>query len=180
MAQILSRRYALAFLKYSQEIKKEDSVLKEFEILTDLLNNSKELCDFLNNPSISSFERDNILSSFFSDRADGVILKFLLFLESKGRLYLIRDIIKSFRELYNQLKGVLIVNIETTSKMDSGQIDEIVNRLKQKFHKEVSVNLKIDPRLVAGIKIEIDGEVLDYSFATQLRNFRQSILASSN
>ena len=89
-------------------------------------------------------------------------------LTDKGRLHYFSGICQAYRDLVdlelNQLRATLL----TAQPLTDEQETEISTMLEQTHGKKILLSTKVDPSLVAGVTIEIEGKIYDGSARTQL------------
>lgn len=98
-----------------------------------------------------------------------------LWLENKGKK---RDIDKMLKEIErnylaknNQIKATIV----SSEVLNAQQKQEIDQKLKEKTNKKISAEYKIDESIIGGIKIILEGEVIDYSLKGRADALRDKI-----
>ena len=127
---------------------------------------------------ISEFQ--SWLGEFFTKaRGEGLSAKdlnFLNILHDNGRLQIIPEVAQVFEELLNEGKGRTPVTVYTAKSLTPAQKQSIIALLKKKAQGR-GLLLKIieKPELIAGIKIEFDGQVIDQSIQGRLNSFARKL-----
>ncbi len=176
MSYIIAQRYAQALFDIARERSKLEIVHRDLEKIGHLLAQSSDLKDFLRDPVIPPQKFQTILKDIFHGKVDELSYKFLLFLQVKRRLPQLPSICAIFNDIYEETKNVL--RTKWTSSVDLSQRDMhiLTGHLKAKFNKEIVAELKVDPRIGGGIKIQIKDTIYDYTIAAQLKKFQQSVM----
>ena len=118
MTELASKKWAKALI----ELVKEDESISKDNVLSDLRNiedtvaSSEELANVINNPSVSTEEKQIIICKLFQDKVLPIVYNFLFVLNLKKRLNLIGEITDEFEKELEELKNILRVNI--TSEID--------------------------------------------------------------
>ena len=99
-------RYAKATLAYANENKFSDKVAKEMHGLIELYDSSKQLNRLLSNPFLPNTKKQSILRSIVPNPSD-VTQKLLSLLISNNRLFLLKEVAKSYINLFNEQQGEL-------------------------------------------------------------------------
>ena len=94
-------RYAKATLAYANENKFSDKVAKEMQELIELYESSIQLNRLLSNPFLPNTKKQSILRSIVPNSSD-VTKKLLNLLTSNNRLFLLKEVAKSYINLFNQ------------------------------------------------------------------------------
>jgi F-type H+-transporting ATPase subunit delta len=64
----------------------------------------------------------------------------------------------------------------TSIELDDEQKTKLKEKLKVKYRHEVELENVIDSSVIAGIRLQIDNEIMDYSIKTQFSNLKSHIL----
>ena len=166
-------RYAKALFELSKEQNNLEAVQNSMTDLGGLILNLESFRQFLSNPVLSYEERCAILKALFEGKVPEIAFRFLLFITHKSRLGILKDIIESFDHLYITSTGQLRASVATALPIQEDDKALIDQRLRDKFHLNPLTEWKIDPSLIGGFRIFIQGEIYDYSFKNQLNRFYQ-------
>lgn len=60
----------------------------------------------------------------------------------------------------------------SASKLDSSDINDLVNTLEKKYKKQVELTNEIDESLISGVSIYIEGNRIENSVKNRLENLR--------
>ena len=175
VSQKSAKRYAQALFHFSEEEKKLDAVYHDLQKILQLIDESQEFSAFLQNPTIPSEKRRSILKEIFEKKLEPITYHFILFLEKKNRLAFLKGIYKTFEQLYFDAKGILRVTLTSRWELTAAEIQHISHYLKERFHKDILPQAKVDPAILGGIKIQISDLIYDFSLQTQLKKFQQNV-----
>ena len=167
MSQIADR-YAKALFETVKEQNDLEAVQNSMTDLGSLILNLESFRQFLSNPVLSYEERCAILKALFEGKVPEIAFRFLLFITHKSRLGILKDIIESFDRLYMTSTGQLRACVITALPIEKDDQTLIERRLRDKFHLNMLTKWKIDPSLIGGFLIFIQGQIYDYSFKNQL------------
>ena len=166
-------RYAKAFFEIAKEQDDLEAVQNSMTEIKDLILNLENFRQFLDNPLLSYEERRTVLKALFEGKVPELAFRFLLFITHKNRLGILKDIIESFDRLYMTSTGQLRACVITALPIEKDDQTLIERRLRDKFHLNMLTKWKIDPSLIGGFLIFIQGQIYDYSFKNQLDRFYQ-------
>ena len=169
-------RYAKAFFDIAQEKSALQAVADYFEAIGAVIEKSGEFDALLKAPLISSEKRVAALKALFEAKADKTTFEFLIFLESKGRLGILNDVISEFAKLNDRLNNVERISITSAFEMDADQVAAISNRLQEKLNKSIVAEVTVEPGLIGGFKVKVGDQVHDLSVVTQLNKVKQSVV----
>lgn len=151
---IISSRYARAFLKYTEETGNSEKVCAQ--VRTALSNPDK-----------------------MSTKLEPELEKFAVMLKEKGRMPLLRDILRLYVVMYHQLKGIKIVKLSTA--VPSPQLEsKLLSILEKQFCCKVDFETCVDPSLIGGFLLTIDDYLLDASVRNQIEKIRKEFVKQHN
>jgi F-type H+-transporting ATPase subunit delta len=172
----ISRRYAKALMLISQEDGNTDKYKTELESVIGLFDTQKDFESALINPLYNKNERKKVLISVLAATQLSAVMKsFLILLFDKGRIGFLRDIASFYKDLADQLKGVVKARVIAATALSSGAVNKIKKALSKKFGKNIVLNIEQDPSLIGGIVTKIGDLVLDGSVKTQLMNLKETL-----
>lgn len=170
---IVSRKYAKAFLNlYEDQISVEDFTgIKKLEIF---FRDHKKVIYFLSIPNILPETKEKLLGELFQKFNIKTLLNPLVHLLSKSkRLSLIDDILKHIRLLYKERKGIMRFSITSSHEISNQDLEIIENFLAYKSNKTIISTYKVDKKLVAGIRLQSDTLLWEYSIYKQCETLRK-------
>jgi F-type H+-transporting ATPase subunit delta len=88
----------------------------------------------------------------------------------------IARIFQEFIQLSNQSLGIKRALIYTTMPLKEKQIDELIASLEKTERVTLEPEVIVDPTLIGGIKIEIEGKLFDGSIRHKLNALRDQLL----
>ena len=102
-SELIAKRWALALMELAQEdenISKED-ILDDLREIASTIDSSDELSNVINNPSISTEEKQIVLCKLFQTNIMPIVYNFLFVLNLRKRVGIISEIANEFeKELY--------------------------------------------------------------------------------
>ena len=176
MSQQPTQRYAQALFDLCRDHGKVDAVRHDLKQITGLLEKSDEFERFVTNPIIPREKRLEILQDMLSQKLDAITYRYILFLEQKKRLYLIKNICEKFEDLYLEWKDTCKVRISSTRALESRELEAIRRHLKNKLNKNIEPETVVDKEMIGGIKVQVGDVIYDYSLQTQLERFKAQLL----
>ncbi|MBM4260601.1 MAG: ATP synthase F1 subunit delta [Deltaproteobacteria bacterium] len=171
----LARRYSRALFQLANEARQEDGVGTEIEQFNAAYNSS-ELQQVLTNPAFGVDVRKKILSQVMqSQQFSSLTVRFLSLLLERDRLAHLGGIVSCYRRLLNQAKGRVEAKVVSASALDDGMVERVRTQLRGISGKEVVLQQEVDPNLLGGLLVELEGKVYDGSVRTQLEKMKQRI-----
>jgi F-type H+-transporting ATPase subunit delta len=178
--QILARRYAKALFAMAQERNVLDKIRSELHSFVAAMEENAEFADFFRSPENSRAVKRVAVEKIFQDRFSGLFFNFLLLIIQKGRHNAIAEIVKAFDDLYDRFARRTRALAVTAVPMDTKLADDLRDKLSKSLNKKVELENKVDPSILGGIVLNIDGQILDGSIKQQLERLRAEFLGRRN
>ncbi len=172
----VSRRYAKALILIGQEDGQAEQYNAELESIVGLFETQEGFEQALINPLFNKNDRKKVLEAVLAATDLSAIMKsFMILLFDKGRIGFIREIASFYKDLADELKGVVKASIVSATELSSDAVDKIKEALSQKTGKDIVLNVEQDPSLIGGVVTKLGDLVLDGSVKTQLMNMRETL-----
>ena len=171
-------RYAKATLDYANENKFSDKVAKEMQGLIELYESSKQLNGLLSNPFLPNKKKQLILRSIVPNSSD-VTQKLLNLLTSNSRLFLLKEVAKSYIQLFSEQQGELNATVISAIPLTQNLEKQIHGKLEDFSGKKISLLNKIDKSLLGGFILKIGDMEFNSSLAFKLKTFRAKLTSNS-
>lgn len=179
MAELtVNMTYADALLGAAREAGIEDTVLEESSALLQLLHDDAEFKAFVNYPAISAVEKKKTLQEIFEGRICEELLNFLYVLVDKRRTSNLEGIIKEYRKLVEREEGYSYGTVYSVIRLSDERIAELEEETSKLLQTKVRLVNEIDTKLIAGIKIMIDGKLIDASYRKRFDELASQISIS--
>ena len=171
-------RYAKATLAYANENKFSDKVAKEMQELIELHESSRQLNGLLSNPFLPNTKKQSILRSIVPNPSD-VTKKLLSLLISNNRLFLLKEVAKSYINLFNEKKGELNATVISAIPLTQNLEKQIHGKLEDFTGKKISLLNKIDKSLLGGFILKIGDMEFNSSLAYKLKTFKAKLTSNT-
>jgi len=170
-------RYAKATLAYANENKFSDKVAKEMQELIELHESSRQLNGLLSNPFLPNTKKQSILRSIVPNPSY-VTQKLLSLLISNNRLFLLKEVAKSYINLFNEQQGELNATVISAIPLTQNLEKQIHNKLEDFSGKKISLLNKIDKSLLGGFILKIGDMEFNSSLAYKLKTFKAKLTSN--
>ena len=171
-------RYAKATLDYANENKFSDKVAKEVQGLIELYESSKQLKGLLSNPFLPNKKKQLILRSIVPNSSD-VTQKLLNLLTSNSRLFLLKEVAKSYIKLFSEQQGELNATVISAIPLTQNLEKQIHNKLEDYSGKKIYLLNKIDKSLLGGFILKIGDMEFNSSLAYKLKTFKAKLTSNT-
>ena len=147
----------------------------ELDEAVALFKASPEYLHLLSTPSIPKKERCGLLDEALRDRVHLYVLNFLKILCEKGTLRELPGCARAYRVRYNQAHGILEAAATTAVAMTEQQVKSLHEKLEKLTGKTIDLKTKVDPAVLGGIRLDIEGTELDGTVQNRLAALRRDI-----
>ena len=179
-SELVSKRWALALMELAQEdnkISKED-ILSDLKTIAETIESSEELSSVINNPSISTEEKQIVLCKLFQEKTLPIVYNFIFVLNLRKRVGLIGEIAKEFEKELDKIKNITHVAITSAIELKDERKEEIKSKVASKLNKEIVVDWGVDEDIIAGLVFNIDETIVDNSVRHKLEDLSKEVIKS--
>jgi F-type H+-transporting ATPase subunit delta len=174
----LKDRYANALLELSEE---SGSLEKDFEqavLVRDTLK-SADVQAFLAHPHVPVSAKHQLLHNAFSGKLAKHLKGFLYLVVRKNREALIVPALTEYIDRINRRLGRIEAKVVSAKALTDKQIESIRTVLSKKIDMQVEVKATVDPDVIGGFYVLVDGRIFDGTVRTQLNIMMESLRKGS-
>ena len=177
----ISTRYAKALLESAKDTitdKDElDKIAAELDSVYTYILARKEISKLMLNSSVPSDVQYSILNNLVKDLSPNKLTFGFLFILIKYRkLQLIKEIISQFKALLLKKHGLTLVKITLACNVESDCQNLIITNIESVFSIKIVANFHIDKNILAGMIIEFNSLVADFSVRSKLSRMKHAML----
>ena len=176
--ELVAKRWALALMELALEdenISKED-ILDDIEEIAETINCSEELSNVINNPSISTEEKQIVICKLFQNSIMPIVYNFLFVLNLRKRLGIIEEIAIEFRKELERIKNITRVNVTSAIELNDERKNDIKTKISEKLNKDIICDWGVDNEIIAGLIFKIDESIIDNSVRHKLEDLSREII----
>ncbi len=169
----VAARYAAALFDLAREQNAVDAVGRDLDGFDALVRESPELVRLLRNPVFTADEQTRAIDAILTRAGiSGLTGNFIRLVASKRRLFALQDMIRAYRELVADAKGIVRAQVTLAEPASERVMSEITAALREVAKAEVSVSVRIDPSLIGGLVVKMGSRMVDASVRTKLNSIR--------
>jgi F-type H+-transporting ATPase subunit delta len=179
----VAKTYAQALYEASADAKTSAADLDQIEAQLDrvieLLSTSQEARTALVSPVISGKQRAAAIEEL--GRKLGfvpLLIHFLGLLARKGRMGVLADVREAFASARLGAEGGVFGRLVSAEAMTAEDSQSLSQSFSKKLGKKVQFRASVDPTLLAGVKVTVNGVTYDGTLRAQLDRLRDSLLKS--
>ncbi|MEX2217172.1 MAG: ATP synthase F1 subunit delta [Phycisphaerales bacterium] len=152
-----------------------EEVNDELESILELSRADPKFSEFLASRILGRKERARSLDAIFKGRIQDLTLRFLHILNAKARLYHLPAVAAALDRLVQERFGKIEVDVYTAAPITPEEQREIRAQLQRVLKREPVLHSYTDPRMIGGVRLQIEDQLIDASISTQLRRLREQI-----
>lgn len=175
----MAKRYARALFELARERGIIEKIRQEIDLFLQSLQTNPALQHFLNSQEVSRSVKKKTMERLFQDWLSNVFFNFILVLLNKNRQSIFNRIAREFEVLYDKYTKKIRASTITAIPLDEGTLSSLKESLSRAYKADVEIENKIDPDILGGIIITVDGQVLDGSLQGQLRRLKYYLTENS-
>ncbi|MEP6928065.1 MAG: ATP synthase F1 subunit delta [Ginsengibacter sp.] len=170
----LAERYAKSLIDLSAEMKDLDIVHDDIMLLYAIFTQSRQFVLMLKSPIISADKKNKIIDAVTKDKISKTTQTFIKLLSSKNRESNLPEIIYSFIEQYNKIKGIHKVKLTTASPVTEEIKNSFINKIGSSTSiKNIELETTVNEKLIGGFVLEMEGKLIDSSILRDLNDVKK-------
>jgi F-type H+-transporting ATPase subunit delta len=170
----VSREYGGALYELAAEEGISRELLAETETVRKLLSETPSYIRLLCSPEITRGEREGAIAEAF-EGAHPYLLRFLRMMVSLGYARELCDALSEYKRLFHEKNGIAVARITSATALSDSERKRIVSALARRSGKEISPEFELQPSLIGGIRVEMDGVLYDGTLRRRLDGIRASL-----
>ena len=174
-----ARMYGGSLYDLAAEEGLDERILGELDGVTALLNGDAEYLHLLSIPSIPKKERCALLDEAFRGQVHLYVLNFMKLLCEKGALRELPGCARAYRLRYNEAHGILEATAVSAVPLTAEQTGRLHEQLEKVTGRHIDLKTKVEPAVLGGIRLDIEGTELDGTVRSRLAGLRSSIAAAT-
>ena len=170
-----ARLYGGSLFQLAAEEGQDTQILAELDTVATLFKGSPEYLRLLSTPSLPKKERTGLLDEALRGQVHPYLLNFTKLLCDEGLLGELGGCARAYRVAYNKAHGILEATAVAAVALTAEQTQKLHDRLEQITGKQVDLQVKVDPAVLGGIRLDMDGVQLDGTVKNRLEALRRNI-----
>ncbi len=176
--QLVYRRYAAALMAASR-LERLDRKATQFKEFAEVLETNPDVQRVLTNQTLDLDIQFQALRAL-GEKAElePVLLRLLDLVVHNRKTPYLRGIANAFSDLVDAHFKRVVAHVRSAFPLTASQVEALENKIAEVSKKSVRVEVEVDPELLGGISVQIGNLVVDRSLRTQLKELKNSMLAS--
>ena len=169
----VAQRYASALLDLAEGDGVTADVERDLTAFEGMLSESEDLVRLVKSPAFSAEEQLAALAALL-DKAGikGLAANFVKLAARNRRLFVLPDMIKSFRALLAEKRGEETAEVVSATALSDEHVAALKEALSASTGKSVNIAAKVDPALIGGLVVKVGSRMIDTSLRTKLNSLK--------
>ncbi|UCF78506.1 MAG: ATP synthase F1 subunit delta [Candidatus Eiseniibacteriota bacterium] len=172
------RKYAEALFQLAEKAEGPRAILGDLESLVGLLRRMPTLLSFLESPDVGHEEKLKLLQNSLREKVKQSTWLFLTLLLRRKRIELLPEILAEFVAIDEEKRGVQRARVVSAVSLEKGEEKLLTSALRRITGKEILVETRVDPAIMGGVVVYLNGKVIDGSARNRLEELRNQLLAT--
>ncbi len=156
----LARTYAEALYALTEEEGVTEACMADISVLEQALAASPAYLDILVSPHLTAKEKHTSLSRICRG-ADPYLINFLMMLTDRGYGRDVPACLAAYGELWRAARNIKRAVVESAVALTVDEVTRLTETLAERYHCTIELIQKLNPTLLGGARVTIDGELLD-------------------
>lgn len=180
-AGLIARRYATVLRDFARDKGKLDDVYADAALVRKALAEQPAAKRFFDSPLHKPSEKRDLVNATFESAVTPETLQFLTFLVEKERIGYADSILLVFETLYKNEHDICTATVTTARELTPEQKGRFVALVADKVKgagrkvNSVDATFKVDPQIIGGVILTIDGKQLDGSVQSKLKAIERQL-----
>jgi F-type H+-transporting ATPase subunit delta len=172
----LAQRYAGALYELADEGKALDSVLADLKKIEAALAESADLRRAMNSPLLARKAQEAAVLAVAQALGVGdLVRRFLGTLARNRRLSGFAVIAAAYRDLLAAKRGETTAEVTSAVALTDQQKAALEAALTGRAGRKIALDLKVDPRILGGLKVKVGSRLVDASLQGQLKRLHLTL-----
>ena len=165
--------YGQALYDLAKDENLTEELLGQLTVLSESFAAEPAFVQLLCAPSIPKQERCQVLDDSLRGQVHPYVLNFLKILTEKGYMRHFSGCCRLFKQQYNEDHGILPVVAVTKLPLSDELRRKLADKLSEVTGKTVSLECRVDPECLGGVRLELDGIQVDGTIRHRLQEIRK-------
>ena len=167
--------YGQALFEAAQEGNKTELIAEEGKAMVEIFHNEKTFLEFVATPVYAAHEKKEAVGKVFEGKVSPELINLLYVLIDKGRAKHFERIIKRYLELLDESHGFSRGTIYSVAPLTDAQLASFEEQTGKLLKKQVKLENLLDASMLGGVKVFIEGKMIDASIQSRLAGLTESL-----
>lgn len=169
----LAERYAAALFDLADERRALDEVASDLRQLRAMLAGSTDLSRLVRTPVLTRGEQGKAISALAAHAGFSPLVRDFLALVAKNRrLFAVAAMIEAYLEKLAERRGEVTAEVIAAQPLSETQLALLSDQLRSSVGRRISVDARVDPRLIGGMIVKVGSRMVDGSVRSKLQRLQ--------
>ena len=168
-----SREYAAALFELAVQAGVTKETSEGLETVVSALMQTPAYRALLASPAIGKEERLAALDTAFRGKIPDILLAILRMMVSRGHISSINGMARDYEELARGYRGESMAVVTSAVPLKEAETVALRAKLEKRLGRQVVLQCRVNPDLIGGIRVEVDGRVIDGSIRNKLEEIKE-------
>ena len=165
----VSEEYAAALFTLAAEENVKGEVADSLKTVKTLVLEYPDYIDLLASVNIPFDERCEVVDKAFGETLHEYAVSFIKLICERGHIRDLTECIDEYLKLYEAADGIATANITSAVTLTDEEKETLRKKLEAKLLRRVELVCSVDESILGGVVIRVDGNIMDGSLRTKLR-----------
>ena len=171
----VAREYGRGLYLLAKEEGTVQTMLAEVRGVAAILGAEPDYISLLGNLSLKREARVALIDAAFSGRATPHLVSFLKLLTERGYAAHIMAALAAFEALYREEEGIALAEVTSAAPLTEAERAALKERLDRITGKQCELSVRIDPTLIGGVRVMVEGQLYDGTVSGKLARFKRRL-----
>lgn len=171
----LAKEYGEALFELARDEQQLEEMHGEVTEIGALMKAQPAFVKLLSSRAIERETRVQVVDDTFGGRALPYIVNFMKLLVEKERFDCFPDCVTWFHQRYNEELGIVEAVVTSAVALSDNDREALRQKLEQIAGHKVALITRIDPSVIGGVRVEMEGRRYDNTIQNKLGRLRQSL-----
>lgn len=171
---LIAQRYAKSVFDLALELKTEEAVKTDMELVLSVCHSNKDFILLLTSPVVRTDKKQKILDALFKEKVCELTMRFLNIITRKKREKYIGNIAEEYIQLYKKFKNIITVRFESAQPINDAIRQKVIKLMEDQTKGTIELIEEVKKELIGGFVLNYDGNKYDASIACQLQKLKKS------
>lgn len=171
----VAKEYGRALFELATEEQIEELILGEIRELRNILKDNSDFLKLLDAPNINLEERVTVIDSVFSGKIHEYLCSFLKLLTERRHSPDVFGCFDEYESCYEDKNAIIEAYVTSAVELSDSQRQALFEKLRAKAGKTVVMKCHVDPKLIGGIRVNMDGVLFEGTIRARLDELRNNL-----
>ena len=172
----LAKEYGEGLYELARDEHVLDELHGELTEIAALLKAEPQFVRLLTSHAVERSKRLEVVDAVFRDRAHIFIVNYMKLLVQKERFDCFAESIQWFHQRYNDEMGIVEAHVTTAVPLSGNDLEALRQKLERISGRKVHLLDSVDPAVIGGVRVEMEGKRYDNTIQDRLGRLRRSLV----